>query len=323
MCDKLIFCFYLSLIVVANQCTQSPWNFQDKVYNCVTDGHSRSLLNTTWRSVPQSLDILVPLYIHSPFWCPIQMKLEWSWNDTLNGTNLLPLVLEVPLLVPGKHLLLGVKAAHELVQGAPSFLQASMVGLKVAPHIQGSPTIMVASRAAVQFCQFSCLLPTSTFIVFHSFKLCEQVPERDTDDKGHQLRCQCPIQIYIKMPNRGSQSHDIEKCWVLMYSHIHVWWLFSHVHDLVPELYVVTLWFHGVPPLSGHRHYLYKSHVLCCDHVLFWHVGTLLSYSVPPLSGQKHIIDQYPPSPEHEPLFIMPYKCTPWHFRVCFTLFLF
>ena len=64
---------------------------------------------------------------------------------------------------------------------------------------------------------------------------------------------------------------------------------------------------------------LYREQDICkegngwngCDHVLFWHVGTLLSYGVPPLSGQKHIIDQYPTSPEHEPLFIMPYKCTP------------
>ena len=43
--------------------------------------------------------------------------------------------------------------------------------------------------------------------------------------------------------------------------------------------------------MSGQRHYLYKSHVLCCDHVIFWHVGTLLHYGVPSLSGQIQVID--------------------------------
>ena len=75
----------------------------------------------------------------------------------------------------------------------------------------------------------------------------------------------------------------------LVFLPVYACFTMSIFHDLENELHVVTLWSHGVPPLSGRRHYRYKSHVECCDHVIFWHVGTLLSYGVPPLSGQKHI----------------------------------
>ena len=75
----------------------------------------------------------------------------------------------------------------------------------------------------------------------------------------------------------------------LVFLPVYACFTMSIFHDLEKELHAVTLWSHGVPPLSGRRHYLYKSHIKCCDHVIFWHVGNLLSYGVPPLSGQKHI----------------------------------
>ena len=97
------------------------------------------------------------------------------------------------------------------------------------------------------------------------------------------------------------------------------------------ELYVVTLWSNGVPPLSGQRH-TYTDPMW--NLVTMWYFGML--WPCDPMVYCPWVVKntfnvQYPPSPETKPLLII-YSAPqlrislvtpPWHFRVCFTIFLF
>ena len=158
-------------------------------------------------------------YIPFPLLYPRWMTLQWSRNDKGNGTNLLPAILVELLLVPGEHLLLGVKAAHEQLQGAPSLLQAGRVGFQVAPQPQRHLTILLARWAAMQCCQLSWPLPSPIFIL-HSFKLSGKTPESlkyfvsvyyrqyQETPKTKAIKIETPMsfQNFTGMLNRGLQS---------------------------------------------------------------------------------------------------------------------
>ena len=107
--------------------------------------------------------------------------------------------------------------------------------------------------------------------------------------------------------------------------HVHCQWFGTY------ELYVVTLWSNGVPPLSGKRH-TYTDPMW--NLVTMWYFGML--WPCDPMVYRPWVVKntfnvQYPPSPETKPLLII-YSAPqlrislvtpPWHFRVCFTIFLF